>query len=399
MSINTANMLSAKHLTELMSSSLPTEPNTPLRNPYDAIALLTHACMLAVGFRLIGLGEDHRVEASSEALDAQPLPAEWNATDSSNYAFRYAHSQSSLEYLIKISRLGSKAVVNGLGIGDDKVHTFDVRVKDYLSESSLPFTLPADISSHYSHTEPPSSSQSPVPNLLLNLFISEGRITDLASLVKINIIQKLAPGLRKEGYEDSAHAVGNSTPSLPRRQPAPGREPEGPTHDPLLDDRLPPYARPRPYNDPLAAGPRRPFPAGDFPPPEFEDEYEINRPGRGGGIGGRRPLNIGERDLYPPGLGPHDPLRMPGYGGGEGGGMHPTFDDPMFGGNGGAGIGYDPRAPPGARYDPVGPGDGPPNLRGGPRFPGRGGFGPGGMGGGGFGGGNPFGGFGGGDFI
>ena len=359
MSINTANMLSAKNITELMTSSLPKEPDSQLRNPYDAIALLVHACMLAVGFRLIGLGEDHKIgqqlscrtsdfntdhciEASSEASDAQPLPAEWNATNSSNYAFRYAHSQSSLEYLIKISRLGSKAVINGLGIGDDKVHSFNVRVKDYLSESSLPFTLPTDIPPQDSHTEPPSF-HSPVPALLQNLFISAGRITDLGSLLKINIIQKLAPGLRKEGYEDSAHAVGNSTSSQPRGQPAPGREPAGPNHDPLRDDRLPPHAQPRPYNDPLAAGPRRPFPAGDFPPPDFEDEYELNRPGIGGGIGGRRPLNIGERDLYPPGLGPYDPLRMPGYGGGGGGGMHPTFDDPMFGGDGGARRGYDPR--------------------------------------------------------
>ena len=53
------------------------------------------------------------------------------------------------------------------------------------------------------------------------------------------------------------------------------------------------------------------------------------------------------------------------------------------------------RAPPGARYDPIGPGDGPPNMRGGRRFPGGGG----GLGG--FGGSNPnpFGGFGGNDFI
>ena len=52
------------------------------------------------------------------------------------------------------------------------------------------------------------------------------------------------------------------------------------------------------------------------------------------------------------------------------------------------------RAPPGARYDPVGPGDAPPMARGGLRF-------PGGSGGGGLGGGppNPFGGFGGNDFI
>lgn len=67
----------------------------------------------------------------------------------------------------------------------------------------------------------------------------------------------------------------------------------------------------------------------------------MNRPTRGGFGGERRPLNIGERDLYPPGLGPHDPLRGGGFGPG-GGGMHPTFDDPMFGGRGGGGAGgYD----------------------------------------------------------
>ena len=78
---------------------------------------------------------------------------------------------------------------------------------------------------------------------------------------------------------------------------------------------------------------------GDFPPPGFEDEYEVHRPR--GGIGGeRRPLNIGERDLYPPGLGPHDPLRGGGGGFGPGGGgMHPAFDDPMFGGRAGVGGG------------------------------------------------------------
>jgi hypothetical protein len=80
--------------------------------------------------------------------------------------------------------------------------------------------------------------------------------------------------------------------------------------------------------------------------------------------------------LYPPGLGPHDPIGggLGPFPRGGGGGMHPTFDDPLFGG--GQGEFYDPRAPPGARYDPVGPGDGPPNLRG-PRFPGGpgGGFG------------------------
>lgn len=159
---------------------------------------------------------------------------------------------------------------------------------------------------------------------------------DAASLLKVSIIQKLAPGLRKEGYEEggetsSAHAA---APPPPERQPRYEDRQPPPQHDPLRDDRFPPRPHPHPFNDPLAAEPRRPYPVGDFPPPGFEDEYEINRPR--GGIGGeRRPLNIGERDLYPPGLGPRDPLR-----GGEvgGGGMYPTFDE--LTGRGGEG-GYD----------------------------------------------------------
>lgn len=264
--------------------------------------------------------------ATTDTSDAQPLPAHWNSSTSDDYAFRYAHSQSALQYLLKISRLGPKAVINCLGVGDDKVRTFDLKPKDYVIESSLPFTIPS--------SEPAEGA----PSSIRKTFISPGRIADVASLFKINILQKVAPGLQKEGYEDSAHAASQNREQAEVRRPEQGRGgQEAPRHDPLRDDRLPPLAQPRPYDDPLAAGPRRPYPAGDFPPPGFEDEYEINRPG--GGIGGeRRPLNMGERDLYPPGLGPHDPLGGGGFGPG-GGGMHPTFDDPMFGGRGGGGAG------------------------------------------------------------
>lgn len=144
---------------------------------------------------------------------------------------------------------------------------------------------------------------------------------------------------------------------------------------------MPQPTRPYPLADPLVGPPRRPMPAGDFAPPGFEDEHEVNRPPRmGGGLrmpGGRSPYNIGHDDLNPPGLGPHDPLRASFVGGGLPrpgwfGGMHPTFDDPLFQGPGGQGGGFDPQAPPGARWDPTGPG-------GAPRFgggrPGGGGFG------------------------
>lgn len=223
-------------------------------------------------------------------------------------------------------------MVNCLAVGDDKVRTFDVRPKDFLVESSFPFTL----SSSEGANEAASS--------IRKGFISPGRIADAASLLKINILQKVAPGLQKEGYEESAHAASTHRDQAGAGRPdTGGAEGEGaPAYDPLRDDRSTPLAEPRPFDDPFAAEPRRPYPAGDFPPPGFEDEYEINRPR--GGIGGeRRPLNIGERDLYPPGLGPHDPLRGGGFGPG-GGGMHPTFDDPMFGGRRGGGVGgYDGR--------------------------------------------------------
>ncbi|KAI9798009.1 MAG: hypothetical protein M1835_005012 [Candelina submexicana] len=382
--VNVGSPFSAGSVTTFMASSLPQDVDPQLKSPYDAIALFSHACMTAIGCRLLGLGEDHKIARPAGSPDQQ-LPPEWNA--STSYAFRYAHSQSSMEYLLKVNRLGSKAVIFGMAVGADKTASFDIAVKDFVSESSFPFSK-----------SPPSQ------HTFQDIFISVGRVADLAALFKINIVQKLIPGLQKEGYEDTA--VENTTQGESSRSnnstPQQNRDPRRPPHqDPLRDDPYPP-ARPHPFDDPLAAQPRRPYPAGDFPPPGFEDEYEMNRPPRPGPeFGGiRNPVNIGENDLYPAGLGPHDPLRGSfGPGGGlprpgGGGGMHPTFDDPMFGGGGMGQGGYDSRAPPGARYDPVGPGDEPQGLRGGPRFPG----GPGGPRGGG-GPPNPFGGFGGGDFI
>ncbi|KAB8222466.1 PI31 proteasome regulator N-terminal-domain-containing protein [Aspergillus novoparasiticus] len=351
------DVLRAEHVLDLGQKALQGDGSVEysLKTPYEAVALIGHACMLAVNFRLVGLGEEHTIEGSSENTS---LPPGWNANDT--FSFRYAHSQSSMQYLLKVSRIGNNALIFALALGDDKTTSFDIPVKDFISASSLPVS---------SSTEPNAT--------LSEVFISTPRLTDLIGLFKINVIQKLAPGLYKEGYEATSQSV--------REQP----QERPPRRDPLRDDQIPQPARPYPFDDPLATGPRRPVPPGDFAPPGFEDEYEIQRPPRGFplGTGGRNPLNIGDRDLYPPGLGPHDPLRGgigPGLGGGGGGGMHPTFDDPLFGGP--QGGGYDPQAPPGARYDPVGPGFGAPFGRGRGPPGGRGAGGGGGFGGFGFGG-------------
>jgi hypothetical protein len=208
----------------------------------------------------------------------------------------------------------------------------------------------------------------------------------------------LIPNLHKEGYEEAITEPGAAERERVqdmredehgRRRPQPG-VPRG--------DFLPQPARPHPFDDPLAGPPPR-GPTGEFPPPGFEDEYDMYRP-RGGGYPapGAFPLGIGHDDLHPPGLGPHDPLRGSFVGGGlprPGGapGMHPTFDDPLFADRGGQTGSYGPRAPSGARYDPVGPGD-QPQRGGSQRF--SGGNGPGVSG---WRPPNPFGGFGDGDFV
>jgi hypothetical protein len=225
-----------------------------------------------------------------------------------------------MEYLVKISKLGGKIVISGLGLGDDRVRTFDAPVKDFVSESSFPYTRKS------------GDSDEDAQKAIEDLFISEGRIADFSALVKLNIIQALVPSLAKQGYEETASTASQSQPSRSQREPERGDR-EDPSRQPPMDP-MPPYAQPRPFHDPLAVPPRRPIPAGDFPPPGFEDEHQIlSPPHRGGAYGGPRMPMSGERDLYPPGMGPNDPF-APG-GGLRGGGMYPTPDDPMFGGDGG----------------------------------------------------------------
>jgi hypothetical protein len=36
-----------------------------IQNAYEAVALVGHACMVAVGFRLVGLGEEHNIGMSA----------------------------------------------------------------------------------------------------------------------------------------------------------------------------------------------------------------------------------------------------------------------------------------------------------------------------------------------
>ncbi|CAG1961897.1 unnamed protein product [Fusarium graminearum] len=373
-------------MAEALPTHSPDDESSDLASSYEVIALLIHSYLSALGFKLQGFDEDKKLGqltqtsmyypahtrrpiAECESL-APRLPSHWNSGFKS-YSFVYSHKQSAMTFSIRVDRMGKKVEVRGLAVGDDNIRRFERTISEVVDTKKLPIRITINDN---------QEDRSDLVEKLRGVFTSEQAIADILHDLKTNIIQKLIPKLQSEGYVETAEAEDNA------RSERRAQEAQNPNR-PFRGDPVPNPNMPPPPANPLPEMARpRPHPVGDFPPPGFEDEYEMNRPPRGGfQMPGRSPYNIGHDDLNPPGLGPHDPLRGSFVGGGlprPGGysGMHPTFDDPLFRGQGGDGQGgYDPQAPPGARWDPTGPG-------GNPRFPGPGS----GRGN------NPFGGFGGG---
>ncbi|RBR17895.1 uncharacterized protein FIESC28_06334 [Fusarium coffeatum] len=356
-----------------MADALPTHPqnddSSDLASCYEVIALLNHSYLSALGFKLQGFHEDKKL-SECESL-APRLPPQWNSGFGS-YSFVYSHKQSAMTFSFRVDRMGKKVEVRGLAVGDDNIRRFERSISEVVDSKKLPIRITMNDN---------GEDRGDLVDKLRGVFTSEQAIADFLHDLKVNIVQKLIPRLQSEGYVETAEAEANA--DSERR----AQEAQNP-YRPFRGDPVPNPNMPPPPANPLPEMARpRPHPVGDFPPPGFEDEYEMNRPPRGAlRMPGGSPFNIGHDDLNPPGLGPNDPLRGSFIGGGlprPGGssGMHPTFDDPLFGGQGpDAQGGYDPQAPPGARWDPTGP-------AGNPRFPGPGGRGNHPFGGGGFGGG------------
>jgi len=176
--------------------------------------------------------------------------------------------------------------------------------------------------------------------------------------VLVRIAHRLVPDAAKEGYEDGAAstnennengASSSAAAAAPRVTPRPM---PGPRPTPIMDDGN--------NNDPLRIGPIRgpprmphqPFPGGMMP----------GMPGMPGGFGSDDLVPGG--GVGPPMWGPRGgamggnlmgPRNFPGMGGGRGmGGMGGMAGIPGLGR--GRGRGLPGRVPPGARYDPMGPG-------------------------------------------
>lgn len=187
-------------------------------------------------------------------------------------------------------------------IQSDKVATLDISTPDFTSPSFYPYHMDA-------------SNQQP----LVYGFISSNRVTDFISQFKLKIVQKLLPGLQKEGYIEESATPASSSSAQP----------------PSQDQRNP---HPRPLTPPNVPYPRSALP--------------------------RNPLEIGRRDLDPFPVNPFAPPSL--FPPNSGDGMFVGPDHPIFGRGatepfadrgpwGGDGFLPPLGAPPGARFDPVGP--------------------------------------------
>lgn len=97
-----------------VSAALPNYLGTQktLKSPQDALAALVHTILSVLGFRLVGIDES----TTQGTFEGNVLPEGWNSHGPGTYTFRYRHEQSSLEFLVKLSKLGSRTIINAIAI-------------------------------------------------------------------------------------------------------------------------------------------------------------------------------------------------------------------------------------------------------------------------------------------
>jgi len=257
----------------------------PLKNTHEAVVVLIHVAMKHFGFRCVGTTEASRDESGVEDF----TPKDWNKS-SDCYVFTYKHTKSSMHFVLKCLVMGESLIINGTALEDKKVHSVDIDVQDYTRKN----TELTDYNGLYKDA-----------GQLLRKFKSE-------------VIDKMFPGIQKQGFDAPAATTTNDTRREDRR-------------DPLRD-----YSSEERRRDPLR---------------DYTSEDRRRAPY----------VPIGSGDLYPDMGGFHIPPVpgmgiFPGGGGSVVGPGHPMFSDPYS-----DPYNSDPlrlpgrRPPPGARYDPFGP--------------------------------------------
>lgn len=73
-----------------------------------------------------------------------------------------------MQYVVKVDRLGGKAEIRGIGLGDERISRFEITAKDYVSSAALPLRITIG--------EDGEEDRSDLEQKLKNVFISPSRI-------------------------------------------------------------------------------------------------------------------------------------------------------------------------------------------------------------------------------
>ena len=78
-----------------------------------------------------------------------------------------------MQYVIKVDRLGGKAEIRGIGLGDERIARAEVTAKDYVSSAALPLRI--------TMTSDGNEDRSTLEEKLKGVFVSEDKIKGLFS--------------------------------------------------------------------------------------------------------------------------------------------------------------------------------------------------------------------------
>jgi proteasome inhibitor subunit 1 (PI31) len=95
-------------------SSLPNllPPACILQSPQDAIVSLIHSAMNALSFRIVGVDDTESITTYPNNI----LPEHWNAHGPGYYTLRYRHEQSSLGFVVKVTKLAARTMINAIAV-------------------------------------------------------------------------------------------------------------------------------------------------------------------------------------------------------------------------------------------------------------------------------------------
>lgn len=105
--------LSPSTLLGLLPALLP--PSAPtLTSPHDALVAFLHTIHISLGFRF----------ASAAAYtNDRVLADDWNRNGPDSYKLEYKHEQSSLNFLVKVTTMGSKAIIHAMAVEVSRPHS------------------------------------------------------------------------------------------------------------------------------------------------------------------------------------------------------------------------------------------------------------------------------------